>query len=361
MRIISPDVIEGLLDGHVDVRRRPGSLQPLRLPANELGFYDPYTRWVASSAAGVRVRLTSDTRALRLSVRQRLAAPAIEDQPRPCAYDLYVDGVLAERKSAEGGAMLLSEGGMIGDEHAVVAFDGLAAGPKSIELWLPLTATVSITALEIDDGAEIAPWPDERRRILFHGSSITHCMEAEGPSGSWPAIACRLADARMLNLGWAGSCLLSGLAARIIRDQPADAIVLKLGINVWSDGQLKERTFLESAHTMISIIRERHSDTPLLIVSPIYSPGREAVGGGGGLSLKRMRTLLAEVTEARRTAGDGRIGYLSGLDLFGAADAADLPDDLHPNPAGYRRMGERFFERILAPEARTWAAHKAGG
>jgi lysophospholipase L1-like esterase len=161
-------------------------------------------------------------------------------------------------------------------------------------------------------------------------------------------------------MGWAGSCLFSGLAARIIRDQPADAIVLKLGINVWSEGQLKELTFLDSVHTMISIIRERHADTPLLIVSPIYSPGREETGSAGGPSLSRMRALLAEVTEARVRAGDSNIGYLSGLELFGAADAGDLPDDLHPNTAGYRRMGERFFQRMLAPGEGAWAGRLAG-
>ena len=41
--------LETLLDGHVDVRRRPGSIQPLRYPAPEAGFYDPFTRWVASA------------------------------------------------------------------------------------------------------------------------------------------------------------------------------------------------------------------------------------------------------------------------------------------------------------------------
>ena len=359
MQTIALTTIESLLDGIIDLRRRPGSIQPLRLPTAELGFHDPSTRWVASATAGVRLRFISETRALRLTVRQRLAAPANEGEPRPSAYDLFVDGVRAARKAADGGAVLSPVGDTIGDERASIAFEDLPGGEKSIELWLPQSATVSITALEIDDGASLVPWPDQRRRLVFHGSSISHCMEADGPSSSWPAVACGLADARLLNLGWAGSCLLSGLAARIIRDQPADGIVLKLGINVWSEGQLKERTFLDSAHAMISIIRERHAATPLMIVSPIFSPPREDAGSLGGLSLSRMRTLLADVVQARVKAGDGSIGHLSGLELFGPADTDDLPDDLHPNTDGYRRMGERFFEQVLSPEKGAWAGRLA--
>jgi lysophospholipase L1-like esterase len=160
-------------------------------------------------------------------------------------------------------------------------------------------------------------------------------------------------------MGWAGSCLLSGLAARAIRDQGADGIVLKLGINVHGGGALKERTFLDSAHAMISIIREKRAATPLLIVSPIYSPPREDEGDGGGLSLKQMRALLEGVVQARRRSGDARISYLSGLALFDAPDAGDLPDALHPNAAGYRRMGERFHAQVLSDG--RWLAGDALG
>ena len=124
--------------------------------------------------------------------------------------------------------------------------------------------------------------------------------------------------------------------------------MLKLGINVWGEGQLKERTFLDSAHSMLSIIREKHAATPVCVVSPIFSPGREDEGQGGGLTLKRMRELLQAVVAARVSAGDDAIRYLCGLELLGEADAADLPDDLHPHTAGYRRMGERFHALMLS-------------
>lgn len=341
--------ITGLLDGHIDVRVRPDSVQPLRYPAPEAGFYDPFTRWVASTPAGVRLRFRTDSRAVRLRVNQRLLAGEPGVEPRG-AYDLFVDGQPFARTVAEGGQVLQPDFTGVGDEKAVVNFEGLPAGDKGVELWLPQSATVSVSALELDEGASLEPWPDARRTILFHGSSISHCMEATGAAAGWPAVAAGLADLRHVNLGWGGSCLLSGLVARIIRDQRADAIVLKLGINVWPEGMLKERTFLDGAHSMLSIIREKHPATPICVISPIYSPGREDQGSGGGLPLIRMRELLDQVVKARVAAGDGHIRYLSGLELFGAADAHDLPDDLHPNTAGYRRMGERFHALMLSGE-----------
>ena len=346
MLSIDLDTVASLLDGHVDVRRRPDSIQPLRVPVAELGFYDPFTRWVASTPAGVRLRFRSDTRSIALETLQRSAFG-----DRAVTYDLVVDGKRLARATPEGGAVLKESGGFTGDEQASVRFEGLPAGEKAVELWLPQSATVAIRTFRIDDGATLEAFPDPRPTIVFHGSSITHAMEADGAAGAWPVVAASLADMRVVNLGWAGSCLLSGLAARVVRDQHADAIVLKLGINVHGEGLLKERTFADSAHSMISIIREKHPATPIVIVSPIWSPPREGLGAAGGLSLERMRETLEAVVAARVAADDRHIRYLSGLELFGPADLADLPDELHPNAAGQRRMGERFHTRVLAGPA----------
>ncbi|WP_340644936.1 GDSL-type esterase/lipase family protein [Phenylobacterium sp.] len=345
MQAVPLTAIETLMDGQIEIRRREGSLQPMRLPVKELPYYDAFNRWVGSCATGCRLRFSTDSTTVRLTATQHLLAQANDGEKRG-AYDLYVDGAFFARGWGEGGAVMEADGKLVGDPALTVEFTSLPSGTKTVELWLPQAATVAVTGLAVDKGANLEPTAEWRPRILFHGSSITHGMEAEGATANWPAVASNLANLDHLNLGWAGCCLLSGQAARIIRDQRADAIVLKLGINVHGEGLLKERTFLDSAHAMISIIREKHPITPMLIVSPIWSPPREEAGEG--LTLVRMRQLLREVVTARIRTGDAAIGYLDGLELFGPADAALLPDALHPNTEGYRLMGERFHDLVLS-------------
>ena len=57
--------------------------------------------------------------------------------------------------------------------------------------------------------------------------------------------------------------------------------------------------------------------------------------------------LEAEIVAARQTAGDTNLHLLHGPDLFGPDDVDDLPDGLHPNAAGYQRMGERFHTLVF--------------
>ena len=59
------------------------------------------------------------------------------------------------------------------------------------------------------------------------------------------------------------------------------------------------------------------------------------------------RELEAEIVTARRATGDPNLHLLDGPDLFGPEDVDDLPDGLHPNPAGYQRSGERFHQLVF--------------
>ena len=340
--------LDEFLDGHVGLLARGAAVQPLRMPVADRHLHDRFTRWVAAIPSGVRLRLRTDSRSIRLSTQQRQAWAA--DKPEwPSHYELFVDGERLRRVSAQGGARRIPLGETLGDDRARLALDDLPPGDKRIELWFPTAATIAIAHIELDDGASFAPWPDTRPRLVFHGSSNTQCASAPGGSESWPGIACALAGARLLNLGWAGSCLLSASAARMVRDEAAAAIVLELGVNVWSEGLLKERTFRDSAHAMIALIRERHRHTPLAVVSPFLLQAGEDVGDQQGLSAARMRQLLEEIVAAHRERGDATLHHVDGLSLFGPADADHQPDGVHPDAVGYRRIGERFHAAMLAP------------
>jgi hypothetical protein len=52
----------------------------------------------------------------------------------------------------------------------------------------------------------------------------------------------------------------------------------------------------------------------------------------------------------QRAATDPNLHYLDGLALYGEADHAELPlpDNLHPDPATHRHIGERFAQLAFA-------------
>jgi len=137
------------------------------------------------------------------------------------------------------------------------------------------------------------------------------------------------------------------MISRMIRDLPADAISLCLGINIQASGTFNARSFREQAIGTVQIIREGHPEIPIVVISPIISPSRESTPGPAGLTLEQTRDLLAEAVELMTGHGDSNLHYLSGLKLFDEGDLDLLPDGLHPSAEGYKLMGTRAVEHLL--------------
>ncbi|GAB3967430.1 SGNH/GDSL hydrolase family protein [Actinoallomurus acanthiterrae] len=374
-----------LLDGPVDIRgaldleRTKAGLRPWRLPSwTRPQFPTPFCENVVAQPSGVRMVFATEATALELDVLiTRSMNEAVGEAWPGGVFELVVDGTPAQRVATpDGNVLILDPAGVkppeiVPGEPATVRFGPLPPGRKQVEIWLPQSAQVELIALRADGPVE-PPEPDTRPRWLHHGSSISHCGEADSPLGTWPVVAAHAADVNVLNLGFSGNAMLDPFTARTIRDQPADWISLKLGINVVNADAMRLRAFEPAVHGFIDTVREGHPDTPLLVVSPILCPmvedrpgptfpvmedgvlrfdtaGDPAQLAEGALSLSVIRDALRRIV-AQRSATDPNLHYLDGRELFGESDVADLPDALHPNAAGYRRMGERFAAFAFADD-----------
>ena len=374
IRDVVPEVVEAV--GAFDFDERDSGLSPRRLPPWTRRQLPPFVDIMARMPSGVRLRFATDSRRVGLSfLTTTMVLPG--RARRPVVFNLETGGRLSTMASLRGNALKVdptrTDGFELerGDPDTLV-FTDLEEGTKTCELWLPHNAYVELRSLVIDDGATVATAPaDTRPRWIHHGSSISHCMEADEPGLTWPAVAARHAGMSLTSLGFGGQCHLDQFVARTMRDAPADVVTVKAGINIVNMDSMRERVFVPALHGFLDTLREGKPDTPVAVVSPIYCPSAETRPGPtipnaegrfvtvdgfeehrmGCLTLTRIRELIAEAVEARRSAGDAALHYVDGLELFGSEDAGDLPDDLHPNPAGYVRMGERFapvLRRLIA-------------
>ncbi len=352
--------------GAMHVVRTPSSLKAWRLPAwTWAQSPDPSVDLMVGMTSGVRLCFTTDAEALCLNVLE--TGIQLAGTPRrPVTFDLYLDGVQCGSAAASSGhTIVVNPKGpsFVPGTASEISFDALGTGLKAIELWLPQSAQLEELGLSVSSEAEIHPSPEPTGlRWAHYGSSISHGMEAKGPSWTWPAVAARALGHELMNIGLAGQCHLDGFVARSLRDGPFDAISLEVGINIIGADTMRRRVFASALHSFLDTIREGKPDVPLLVISPIFCPLLETRTGplmrdslasygsterphsamDGALTLQESRAIIADVVARRRNAGDANLSYLDGLALFGAADESDLPDHLHPNAAGQERMGHRF-------------------
>ncbi|MFE0630400.1 GDSL-type esterase/lipase family protein [Streptomyces sp. NPDC058864] len=375
---ITTPVTEELLHGALDLERTRHGLLPHRLPAAARRQI-PDEQLAIAEAQPSGVRLAFRTRATTVELDTLPTKRVYRGFPPPPdgVYDLLVDGRLAAQATVAGGNvreitdMVTQASELHEGPPGTARFGELPPGDKDIEIWLPHNEITELIALRTDAPVE-APAPRGRKVWLHHGSSISHGSNAAHPSAIWPALAAAEGGVELVNLGFSGSALLDPFTARAMRDTPADLISLKIGINIVNTDAMRLRAFTPAVHGFLDIVREGHPTTPLLVVSPLLCPVQEDTPGplapefdggtlrfratgdpaeraAGRLTLNVIRDELARIV-ARRAADDPHLHHLDGRELYGAADYAELPlpDEVHPGPAGHRRIGENFARLVFA-------------
>ncbi|WP_318216963.1 GDSL-type esterase/lipase family protein [Streptomyces sp. SCL15-6] len=375
---VTTPVTADLLRGFLDVEPTAHGLLPHRLPARARRQI-PDDQLAVAEAQPSGVRLVFRTRATTVELVTLPTKRVYRGLPAPAdgVYDLLVDGRLAAQATVAGGNvrtvvdMVTQRAELTEGPPGTARFTDLPARDKDVEIWLPHTEITELITLRTD--APVEAVPDRGRRVwLHHGSSISHGSNAAHPTAIWPALAASRGQVELVNLGFGGSALLDPFTARAMRDTPADLISLKVGINIVNADVMRLRAFTPAVHGFLDTVREGHPTTPLLVVSPILCPVQEDTPGplapdfdggtvrfkatgdpaeraAGRLTLNVIRDALARIVE-QRAADDAHLHYLDGRDLYGEKDYAQfpLPDEVHPDPAGHRRIGENFARLVFA-------------
>lgn len=316
-------------EGVVSIERVPTGVQPWRIPHERTSLYpggDLVER--AKMPAGVRLRFTSTTR--RLVVELAASADA-------SPVDVVSGGRVTRR--------VLGSGPIEVDVQ-----------PGPMEIWLPQFGEVVVREVRIERGSECAPSRPDRPRWIAHGSSITQCRSASGPTDTWPTRCARELDLDLLCLGYGGQCLLDPFVARMIRDEPADLITLCLGINVFGAATHSHRSLLPAILGFIATIRDGHPGAPVQVITPIGTANPPDGANIHGLSLPDVRVAVSRAVDLLRADGDDGLHLVDGPTLLCGEDARLLADNVHPNNDGYRQIADRMLplvKRLVPASPRT--------
>ena len=164
---ITTSITADLVRGALELEQTEAGLLPHRLPAwARAQVPDPQLLMAESQPSGVRLVFRTAATTIELDTlptkRVYVGAP-----PRPDGvYDLVVDGQLVDQGTVPQGRAIVIDmtQGTFEDrpgEPGTLRFDGLAAEPKDVEIWLPHSETTELVALRTD--APVDPVPDRGR------------------------------------------------------------------------------------------------------------------------------------------------------------------------------------------------------
>ncbi|MFD6255072.1 SGNH/GDSL hydrolase family protein [Nocardia sp. NPDC060256] len=332
--------------GAVSLQRESGWTAPWRVPYEEAALHLP-EGGVGRAAMPAGVRIAFRTNSTSLACRYHADPPPRLNGPQEVArIDVVHD---ADRAHP---TITTVELDADGDAHTMHV-TGLPGRMTTIELWLPTYSQFRLRALGLDSEAQVQADTTERPRWVHYGSSVSQGRGAASPARAWPALVARCAGWDLTSLAMGAACYLQPMAARLMRELPADLLTACIGINIQALGTHNADSLIAAIVGFVRTVREGHPTTTFTVLSTVVAPDREQTPGPSGLTIAETRMHVRRAVELLREHGDTELHYLDGLEVFGP-DQAELLlepvgiDRLHPSPVGHAVFADRFLNGLRA-------------
>ena len=371
---ISLDVLAHSVRGALEIEPVVGGFSPRRLPSwTRAQQADSDIERMASHTSGVSLRLVTAATALGLDITFSRTAIRGQRPAQAASVMCEVDGRIVGHLEADEGTVIVTSRDKTSTtlpghpSLVLLELGGDGTRERDVIVWLPQAASVTIHGGAADAPVRAAE-PTDARRWVHYGSAISHGWVAANARGPWPIEASRQLGWDLTNLSFAGNAMLDPFVARVIAQQPADFITLKVGLDLVVDDVMRRRTLIPALHNFLDLIREGQPDTPIALITALACPVLEDATGpmrdmpegrweatmrlqsqkDGPLTLEGTREIVAEVAAAR---ADDMLDVVDGLSLFTPEDAPHLTDNLHPDQAGHDLIAKRFVGQASDPAA----------
>ncbi len=228
-------------------------------------------------------------------------------------------------------------------EATVTLVSGLDGSMREYQLYLPLYNGIDHLEIGVPEDAEFhAVLPRTDKPILYYGTSIAQGGCTSRPGNTFTAMLSRRLDIPVLNLGFSGSARMEPELAQLFAE--LDPILYVFDASPNMSAELID----ERAEHFVRIIREKHPDTPILLVEGRFC--------GNAWLLPKVYEENCKNHEALRRVydkfiadGDKNIFYLSADNLIGEAiDQDSTMDSSHLNDLGMFRMTDSL-EKVIRP------------
>lgn len=309
-----------------------------RLPAKAEKTVRPAVWGLSRHSAGLVVRFTTDAPTIKARwtlTSDRLAMPHMP-ATGVSGLDLYV-------KTDKGWRWLgIGRPTKLQNSDTLVA--DIPIGKRDYLLYLPLyngLASVEVGVPGSSTLEKTSPRPeDQRKPIVFYGTSITQGGCASRPGMVHTAILGRKLDRPVINLGFSGNGRLEIEVAELLAELDPAVYVIDCLPNVTAK-DVAART-----EPLVRKLREHRPETPILLVEDRTYTNSFLIPSKRDRN-DASRAAFKAAYERLQNSGVKNLHYLEGEHLLGD-DGEGTVDSSHPTDLGFLRQAEAF-EKVLSP------------
>jgi len=291
-----------------------------RLPARAEGLVTPPVWRLSHNTAGVSVRFVTDSPAIHANWS---GGGAMLHMPATgvSGLDLY-------RRDAEGTFVYVATARPEEGDTTRTMVDNRPAEMTEYRLYLPLYQNVDYLRIGVNEGARIEPAPvDDRKSIVFYGTSIVQGGCASRPAMAHVAILERWLDWPAINLGFSGSARMEPEIADFLGEIDAQFYVLDAFPN------MGEETIEERFVPFVERLREHRPDALIVVVGHLKRRATDAPMNNG------LQALAAK--------GVDNILVIPGETLLRGPEEGTV-DGIHPTDLGFFQMAEAMEPTLRA-------------